>query len=272
MNSALSVEAYLFIVIVNVTFAVIGLFSFVQYTRSRIRNNREALLMKQSYDMASIGASAFVHSTKNQLLSNQILYRRMKNNIESGEVDLDKLSDSLETINTINENLLHRIEELHKSVKTRAIQMVPTDSSTLFDKALSLFSEKYAQHCVEVEGDKIDLLLDTNSFTEVLYNLLSNAQDAVNLKHKDSGKGRITLKSYQERIYSVIEISDNGMGMTLEQKNRLFEPFYSNKNSNFNWGMGLHYSLEIVKAHYGTIRFDTVEGEGTTFYVLLPRY
>ncbi len=272
MNSALSVRSYIIIVAINVTFAVMGLFSFLQYTRSRMQNNRETLSMQRKFDMASIGASAFVHSTKNQLLSNRIVYKRMKTILDADHLDVGALKNHVDGLTEINEKLLQRVDELYQSVKTRSLQMVPTNSAELFDKALQMFNGKYPESTIEVSGDPIMLMVDENSVAEVLYNILSNAEDAVRLKYKDEPKGKITMRAYQERLYSVVEIKDNGPGMPEEEKMKIFEPFYSSKNSNFNWGMGLHYAREIIKGHYGTIRLDTVEGEGTTFYVLLPRY
>ncbi len=272
MNSALSVKTYIFIVGVNVSFAVLGLFSFFQYTRSRIQNDREALSMERKFDMASIGASAFVHSTKNQLLSNRIMYKRMRKMLDSEQIDVENLANQVDTLTGINEKLLERVDELYQSVKTRSIEMVPTNSAELFKKTLQMFKGKYPESTIDVTGDDITLMVDGNSMAEVLYNILSNAEDAVRLKYKDGDQGKITMRAYQERLYSVVEIKDNGPGMLEQEKNKIFEPFYSSKNSNFNWGMGLHYAKEIVKGHYGTIRLETVEGEGTTFYVLLPRY
>lgn len=272
MYSALPVHTYIFIVGMNVTFAVFGLFSFFRYTRSRIENDREALLMQRDFDMASIGASAFVHSTKNQLLSNRIVYKRMKNMLNSDEVDLEQMGENLIALSDINEALLMRVDELHKSVRVKNIKLVPTSSRVLFEKTMALYKGKYPDSQVETSGEEIMIMMDVHSLSEVLYNILSNAEDAVRLKFKDQPGGKITMRAYQERLYSVIEIRDNGPGMMASEKKRIFEPFYSSKNSNYNWGMGLHYAREIVKGHYGTIRLDTIEGEGTTFYVLLPRY
>lgn len=272
MNTAMSVRNYIFIVGMNVTFAILGLFSFFQYTRSRMENNREALSMQRKFDMASIGASAFVHSTKNQLLSNKIVYKRMKNILEEENIDGEALTEYVDSLTGINEKLLERVNELYQSVKTRSLQMNPTSSRDLFAQTLQMFKDKYPDCDMEVYGDDITLMIDINSMAEVLYNILSNAEDAIKLKFKDKSQGKITMRAYQERLYSVVEIKDNGPGMAEQEKQKIFEPFYGSKNSNFNWGMGLHYAREIVKGHYGTIRLDTIEGEGTTFYVLLPRY
>ena len=56
-----------------------------------------------------------------------------------------------------------------------------------------------------------------------------------------------------------------------EQK-KIFEPFYSSKNSNTSWGMGLYHVRTIVRAHVGSLRVESKPGRGTSFFVLLPKY
>ena len=61
------------------------------------------------------------------------------------------------------------------------------------------------------------------------------------------------------------------MGIGKYELKKIFEPFYSSKNSNSNWGMGLYYVRTIVKKHMGSLRVDSDYGKGTSFYILLPK-
>ena len=51
----------------------------------------------------------------------------------------------------------------------------------------------------------------------------------------------------------------------------MYEPFVTAKNSNYNWGLGLYSVRKTVQDHLGRIRFESQEGEGSCFYLLLPR-
>ena len=82
----------------------------------------------------------------------------------------------------------------------------------------------------------------------------------------------IGLSTRRERLYTVLEISDEGGGITQEEQKKIFEPFYSSKNSNTSWGMGLYHVRTIVRAHVGSLRVESQPGKGTTFFVLLPKY
>ena len=108
------------------------------------------------------------------------------------------------------------------------------------------------------------------ALSEALYNLLTNAWEA----NVDAGHGDrpIRLLSSRERLYVVLEVRDEGCGMTKAEQKKIFEPFYSSKNSNTSWGMGLYHVRTIVRAHVGSLRVESKPGRGTSFFVLLPKY
>ena len=122
-----------------------------------------------------------------------------------------------------------------------------------------------------MENEGVSMILaDKIHFCEALYNLLINGQEAI--IQADRKEGKLCLHCKNERLYTVIEVRDNGKGMNKIQKKKIFDPFYSSKNSNFNWGMGLYYVREIVKSHLGSIRVESEEGKGSSFFILLPKY
>ena len=83
---------------------------------------------------------------------------------------------------------------------------------------------------------------------------------------------QLAMKIHAERLYVGFEICDNGPGMTRQEQRKIFDPFYTSKNTNTNWGMGLHYVREIVKSHFGKLKLESRPGEGSSFFVAIPRY
>ena len=75
-----------------------------------------------------------------------------------------------------------------------------------------------------------------------------------------------------ERLWTVIEVRDNGGGIPAELQSRIYEPFFTSKNTNYNWGMGLYYVRRIVKSHFGRLRLESRMGEGSSFFIMLPLY
>ena len=98
---------------------------------------------------------------------------------------------------------------------------------------------------------------------QALFNLLRNAQEAIQHAH---GKIRITASAVSDGIR--ITVHDNGCGMTAEQMEQIFFPFVTYKPG--GTGLGLAVTRQIIEAHHGTLRVESVPGEGTTFYIVLP--
>ncbi|MDD3224959.1 MAG: HAMP domain-containing sensor histidine kinase [Clostridium sp.] len=115
----------------------------------------------------------------------------------------------------------------------------------------------------------LEVLMDKDKFKQVIYNLLSNA-----LKYsKKNGDVSLTLKSLENNI--IIEVKDNGIGISEKDLPFIFERFYrSDESRNKNTGgtgIGLTIAKNIVEAHKGTIKVKSSLGFGTTFIITLPK-
>ena len=83
-----------------------------------------------------------------------------------------------------------------------------------------------------------------------------------------SDGGTLSVRTMGQGAFAVIEISDTGIGLSPEIKERIFEPFFTNKPS--GTGLGLPLSAHIVTQHGGKIEVESDEGVGTTFRIVLP--
>lgn len=114
---------------------------------------------------------------------------------------------------------------------------------------------------VNAEADP-SIVGDASALRSVLTNLIFNAVDAVDVA------GRITVRIAEQSAMVVIEILDNGIGMTHDERRRCLEPFYTTKTE--GTGLGLSVCHGIVKAHGGRIEIDSTPGEGTAIRLLIP--
>jgi len=106
---------------------------------------------------------------------------------------------------------------------------------------------------------------------QVFLNLLVNAAHAIGDVVGDSGRrGQITVSTRQEGPLAVIAVSDTGTGIPEAIRDRIFEPFFTTKSVGRGTGQGLALARSVVEKHGGTLTFDTVLGQGTTFYVKIP--
>jgi two-component system phosphate regulon sensor histidine kinase PhoR len=98
-------------------------------------------------------------------------------------------------------------------------------------------------------------------------NLLNNA-----VKYSHAQK-TIFIKTERSDQYVRISVTDNGIGLSKDQKSKIFERFYrveDRKNMASGLGMGLYISNEIIQNHQGRIGVDSEPGKGSTFYFELP--
>lgn len=100
---------------------------------------------------------------------------------------------------------------------------------------------------------------------QVFLNLLSNAIHAI------EGKGTIRIVTCNDRDFIHLEISDSGAGIPKEVQKRIFEPFFTTKEVGKGTGLGLSISYGIIGKHQGTISFESTLGQGTTFFIQLPK-
>jgi signal transduction histidine kinase len=104
-----------------------------------------------------------------------------------------------------------------------------------------------------------------SELNQVWTNIIDNAIDAMN------GKGQITIRTYEESDQVVVEIIDNGPGISEEIQARIYEPFFTTKPPGQGTGLGLHVTHDIVaNRHHGLLLVESKPGE-TKFKVILPK-
>lgn len=266
-----SISRWILFSVLTTIFGIFGFFNLRTYSMLEQEETKGDIMIQKKFDMASKGISVFVHGMKNQLLSVRVISDKLKAELEQEEPDREKLVRYAAAVSDINSNMLKRMEELYRSIKSNYMRLLPVGAPEILDQTLERFHEKYPDMQVQVSVTaKAQLLADVPHLSEALYNLLINGYEAA----VEAGKEipALELHVYDERLYVTFEIRDNGNGMSRHVQKKIFDPFYTSKNTNNNWGMGLYYVRMIVKSHLGMLRMESTEGEGTRFFVEIPRY
>lgn len=128
--------------------------------------------------------------------------------------------------------------------------------------------EKQGKLEVHMEAEKDIIMADEVHFTNLINNLLDNA-----VKYsKENPHIKLSTKNAGNMLK--IRIEDNGIGMSKETINRIFEKFYRAHTGNVHnvkgFGLGLSYVKTMVEAHQGTIRAESVLGRGSAFTIIIP--
>jgi two-component system NtrC family sensor kinase len=130
----------------------------------------------------------------------------------------------------------------------------------------------------EITDDKPKIIGDSSQLQEVFFNLLDNADDAIKgvkvkqQKNKDY-KPKITIDtSPVNNSFVCVTIEDNGLGISKDNMEKLFVPFYTSKaTSEKGKGLGLYVIDRIINSHGGKITVDSQYGRGTKFHIYLKK-
>lgn len=117
------------------------------------------------------------------------------------------------------------------------------------------------------------ILAHHNRIEQVIFNLLTNARDAINLKEEigtESPRRRIDVKSFRQADLVAVEIADTGIGIEPAERERIFEAFFTTKKMGEGMGLGLSITRGIVEDYGGRIRIHSTPGQGTTFTLYFP--
>jgi signal transduction histidine kinase len=271
-NSQLTLLEWFLLTVGTILFVTLGFWNLISYTQLNYEAGQVDVSLQRKLDTANRGISVFVHSIKNQLLSLRVIYKKINLTLAEENPDNQLLKNYTDMMDQMNESMLARMDELYRSIKMNCICLKPITVGEIAEMAVKRFHQKYQDVQVFLNlNEKITILADSGHLSEAVYNLLVNAQDAI-LACGGEKDGRIELITHEERLYTVIEVKDNGIGISKNMQKKIFDPFYTSKNTNSNWGMGLYYVKQIAKSHLGTLRLQSTQNVGTSFFLMLPRY
>ena len=159
--------------------------------------------------------------------------------------------------------LLSRLEHQELEIQTESFSL-----DEQIREAILLFEPQWSakQLELEIELDAADFCGNRELLAQVWQNILGNAMKFV------PDRGRVHISLYREKSNLVVSVSDDGIGMSREAVQRVFEKFYQADSSRSAAGNGLGMALakRIIDLHHGTIEAASLEGHGTTFTVRLP--
>jgi signal transduction histidine kinase len=205
-------------------------------------------------------AAKIVHEIRSPLCSVE-LYATMLES-ELGETEQSNLargiSSGIRSLNNILTNMLLFAKRQKPSLTRVAAAGVVDEALFLLEPMIGsrgVALEKHVSGAPVLDGDP-ELL------KQVLLNVLLNAI------HATPGKGRIVVGVREEEGSAVIEVSDEGEGIREEDRERIFDPFFSTKEK--GTGLGLAIASRIMQAHGGFIKVRSEMGRGSTFALHFP--
>src|SRR6056297_1788165 len=204
--------------------------------------------------------------------------------------DPDIILDILDDIET-NLKTIHKHGSRADSIVKSMLQHSRGGDGQLEPTPLNPLIKEYANlafHGMRAGKDPInvdiDLQLDekignipliAEDFSRIILNLSNNAFDAMrekaNGKHDAPGDyvPKLTIKTHQTENTVTIDIEDNGPGIPDEMRDKILQPFFTTKKGTDGTGLGLSITNDIVKAHGGEMKINSIPEKGTTFSIIL---
>ena len=243
--------------------------SFNTMTRQLIEQ-REHLVQAERVAAWRELARRLAHELKNPLFPLQITVENLVRARELAPGEFEEIfNESTSTLLAEISNLKAIIGRFSDFSKMPRPQLQNTSLNELARKVAALHGTqlKNAARPITLKLDLDDSLteipLDPDLFHRVVSNLVLNAVDAM------SQGGTLTLRTRDTGERARLEISDTGAGLTPEERDRIFTPYYTTKQH--GTGLGLAVVQSVVSDHRGTISVNSETGRGTTFIIDLPK-
>jgi nitrogen fixation/metabolism regulation signal transduction histidine kinase len=208
-------------------------------------------------------ARVIAHEIKNPLTPIKLSTERMYEKFLMQSKDFpDVIKSTTSTILTEIANMQKLVEAFHTYAKFPEPSLRPADLNQVVTEACTLFSgESTPVTCTCVEGMP-PMSLDAGQMREALTNLIRNGLEAV----AESGEpGRVTVTTLADGSQVRVRVEDTGCGISPENMDRLFQPYFTTK-AHGN-GIGLALTERIVSMHGGTVTCESTVGKGTTFTI-----
>jgi signal transduction histidine kinase len=228
-------------------------------------------IIERQEKLASLGvlAAGVAHEIRNPLTA-------IKARLFTQQKALPPGSPELEDARVIG-NEINRLEYIVKGVLQFARPAEPKlnslSTNALLREVRDLLTPPLDKNSIQLKmesGENLFVQADPEQLKQVLINLIQNAAESI-------GKnGQITLSARRASArlsghltpVVILEIEDNGKGISSEVQKRLFDPFFSTKEG--GTGLGLSIAARIVQKHGGALEFQTQVNHGTKFGVVLP--
>jgi len=184
--------------------------------------------------------------------------------------------EALQGIDQATARLVELTEDLLDVTRLQAgrltLHLEPTDLVALASRVVTRLQMTTEHHtiCVQTPQEHLVVQVDQRRMEQVLSNLIGNA-----IKYSpQGGMIEVTVREEAETKTALLSVSDQGIGIPEQQQSLVFGRFARADNARAygigGTGLGLYLCRELVERHGGRIWFESVEGQGSTFFVMLP--
>ncbi len=190
--------------------------------------------------------------------------------IKENNSDCQQTLDDVTVIERHTENCRRIVADLLDFSHSRksGVNQQPAAINDMLNNVLSMLKQQFRKHNITVQS-ALDTtippgLMDARRMKQVFLNLLMNAAQAI------GRDGTISIQTRMEYETIIIDIEDDGPGISKDMQNKIFDPFFSTKEPGEGTGLGLSVSYGIVREHDGEITVRSRPDQGARFTIAIP--
>lgn len=244
------------------------IFAAIRFGVLGVRIRLEKQLHDQKIKGIAYGAAMYNHAVKNRITNIDLLMGRVKEHVHSQ--DKEQIEEDIERILAETKQVMQMVKRIQKQIEDVELVEGSANLIEMMTGALHSNGSLLENKCVSVRTNytvDVDMQCDKLHLQEVFSNLISNAIDAV-----ESEGGKLAIRMDESKGGVRIDITDNGKGISKKVETQVFDPFYSSKHKEENFGLGLSYCYLIMQKHSGSIKVSSRQGSGTTVTLHLPKF
>jgi PAS domain S-box-containing protein len=229
---------------------------------TNLKKAEKSVLQLEKMAATSRLIRTLAHEVRNPLNNITISASQLQSEITKPEPSLylDIIKRNSIRIDNLITELLHSSNPKDNFQKTVCIQHIIDEVVAASNDRLTL---KKIKLIIDYPPTPISIMADKQNLKLALLNILINATEAVK-----ENLGIISIQLTYNEQKALLQIADNGYGISEESISRIFEPYYTSKHNGA--GLGLSFTLSIMKAHGAYIDVVSGKGEGTTFVISFP--
>ena len=222
--------------------------------------------LRQADRLATIGqlAAGIAHEL-NEPLSNILGYAQL---VAGDLSDSSRMSKDVEKIISSSLHAREIVRKLLLFAHQMPMKKVYLSINKVVRESLQIISSRLKKSNIELltdlSPDLPDINADASQLKQVVINLLVNALQAM------PGGGKLEINTYKKSGKLLLEVKDNGSGISAGLQKKIFLPFFTTKEPGEGTGLGLAVVHGIVKAHSGKIKINSSPGEGTKVVIKFP--
>ncbi|MEM9953607.1 MAG: response regulator [Chloroflexota bacterium] len=235
--------------------------------RTQELRSAEQLLVRAE-KLASVGqlAAGIAHEINNPLMPIRMNLEMMQEDMAIGNPIVEEdITETLHSVNRIS-RIVERLQQFTRGRGTDVPEVEPMVVADVIENVLRLTDVQLRHNGVDVQtnltGDDA-IVGNRDQLEQVFLNIILNGQAAM------PDGGTISIQTMSEDKYVVIQIGDTGYGIEADKIEKIFDPFFSTKETGS--GLGLFVSHNIIHSHNGTIEVESKLGKGTVFTITLPK-